>query len=178
MLFRSASDGVLPQPAGPDGLNGEFDTPVDPRYPTFVASNLSEALPGPFSPASASSTVRGFQSGGVSIARRLRLRGTAALEVGARSIGVFAHRLHAGVTATYYMADAMPGTNPDSLNEQFFGRVAQLGERRDLQHSAGAFEGVQLAPGLGERGAVLVQARERRRQAGQSIARLFGEQGD
>ena len=118
-----ASDGVLPQPAGPDGLNGEFDTPVDPRYPTFVASNLSEALPGPFSPASASSTVRGFQSGGVSIARRLRLRGTAALEVGARSIGVFAHRLHAGVTATYYMADAMPGTNPDSLNEQFFGRV-------------------------------------------------------
>jgi len=118
-----ATDGQVPVPAGPDGLNGEFDTPVDPRYPTFVASNLSEALPGPFSPASASSTVRGFQSGGVSIARRLKLRGTAAVEVSTRSIGVFAHRLHAGVTSTYYMADAMPGTNPDSLNAQFFGRV-------------------------------------------------------
>ncbi|WP_319453140.1 MULTISPECIES: NAD-dependent epimerase/dehydratase family protein [unclassified Mycobacterium] len=118
-----ATDGVTPAPAGPEGMNGEFDTPIDPRYPTFVASNLSEALPGPFSPASASSTVRGLRAGGVSIAERLRLRGTAAREVGTRSVGVFAHRLHAGVTSVYYMGDAMPGTNPDSLTEQFFGRV-------------------------------------------------------
>jgi nucleoside-diphosphate-sugar epimerase/phosphohistidine swiveling domain-containing protein len=120
---QPAADGLTPQPAGPDGLNGEFDTPVDPRFPTFVASNLSEALPGPFSPASASSTVRGFRSGGVSISERLRLRRTVRREVATRSIGVFGHRLHAGVTSVYYMAKVMPGTNPDSLIEQFFGRV-------------------------------------------------------
>ena len=41
-----AADGVAPVPAGPDGANGEFDTPVDPRFPAFIATNLSEALPG------------------------------------------------------------------------------------------------------------------------------------
>ncbi|MGH3557013.1 MAG: NAD-dependent epimerase/dehydratase family protein [Mycobacterium sp.] len=120
---ESAGDGVSPRLAGPDGLNGEFDTPIDPRFPTFVASNLSEALPGPFSPSSASATVRGQRTAGVSIAERLRLRGTPRREIEARSVGVFAHRLYAGVTSVYYMADAMPGTNPDSMIEQFFGRV-------------------------------------------------------
>jgi len=52
-----SDDGVKPIWAGAEGDNGEFDTPIDPRFPTFLATNLSEALPGPFSPASASATV-------------------------------------------------------------------------------------------------------------------------
>ena len=60
-----SNDGVKPNLAGPAGDNGEFDTPIDPRFPTFLATNLSEALPGPFSPASASATVRGLRAGGV-----------------------------------------------------------------------------------------------------------------
>ena len=67
-----ASDGVVPTLAGPDGGNGEFDTPIDPRFPAFVATNLSEALPGPFTPSSASVTVLGARAGGVTIARQLR----------------------------------------------------------------------------------------------------------
>ena len=67
-----ASDGVVPRLAGPEADNGEFDTPIDPRFPTFLATNLSEALPGPFSPSSASATVRGLRAGGVTIAERLR----------------------------------------------------------------------------------------------------------
>jgi len=120
------ADGVPLQPAGPDGLNGEFDSPVDPRFPTYVATNLSEALPGPFSPASASATVRGLRAGGVSIAERLRLPGVIGREVATRSIGTFAHRLYGGVTSTYFMATSMPGTKPDRLTEQFFGR--ELGD--------------------------------------------------
>ncbi len=120
---ESPADGVALHPAGPEGLNGEFDNPIDPRFPTFVATNLSEALPGPFSPASASATVRGLHAGGVSIAERLRLRGVIGRENASRSIGAFAHRLYGGVSAVYYMAESMPGTDPASLTDQFFGRV-------------------------------------------------------
>ncbi len=119
-------DGAAVHPAGPEGLVGEFDTPIDDRFPTFVASNLSEALPGPFSPASASSTIRGLRAGGVSIAERLRLPGVIGHEIATRSIGVFGHRVYGGVTSVYYMAESMLGTNPDSMIEQFFGR--ELGD--------------------------------------------------
>jgi nucleoside-diphosphate-sugar epimerase/phosphohistidine swiveling domain-containing protein len=123
---EAPADGVALHPAGPEGLNGEFDSPVDPRFPTFVATNLSEALPGPFSPAAASATVRGLRAGGVSIAERLRLPGVIGREIATRSIGTFGHRVYGGVTSVYYMARSMPGTNPDSLTDQFFGR--ELGE--------------------------------------------------
>ncbi|AEF37832.1 conserved hypothetical protein [Mycolicibacter sinensis] len=119
---EAPTDGVPLHAAGPEGLNGEFDSPVDPRFPTFVATNLSEALPGPFSPASESATVRGLRAGGVSISERLRLSGVVGREVATRSIGTFGHRLYGGVTSTYFMATSMPGTNPDGLTDQFFGR--------------------------------------------------------
>ncbi|BCP37157.1 hypothetical protein MINTMi198_25270 [Mycobacterium intracellulare M.i.198] len=67
-----SDDGVKPNLAGAAGDNGEFDTPIDPRFPTFLATNLSEALPGPFSPASASATVRGLRASAVCVAERLR----------------------------------------------------------------------------------------------------------
>jgi nucleoside-diphosphate-sugar epimerase/phosphohistidine swiveling domain-containing protein len=123
---EAPADGVPLHPAGPDGLNGEFDSPVDPRFPTYVASNLSEALPGPFSAASASATVRGLRAGGASIAERLRLPGIIGREIATRSVGTFAHRVYGGVTSVYYMATSMPGTNPDSMIDHFFGR--ELGD--------------------------------------------------
>ena len=33
-----AEDGVVPKLAGPQGDNGEFDTPIDPRFPTYLAT--------------------------------------------------------------------------------------------------------------------------------------------
>ena len=69
-----AVDGVVPRFAGPAGDNGEFDTPIDPRFPTYLATNLSEALPGPFSPSSASVTVRGLRAGGVAHRRAAAAR--------------------------------------------------------------------------------------------------------
>jgi nucleoside-diphosphate-sugar epimerase/phosphohistidine swiveling domain-containing protein len=155
-----SSDGLTPEPAGPDANNGEFDTPVDPRFPTYVASNLSEALPGPFSPSSASATVRGLRAGGASIAERLRLRGAARREMGARSVGIFGHRLYAGVTAVYYMAEAMPGTNPDSLIEQFFGRILGdtpvFGDERPPIHYGSLGERLSDLIGVGLTGAGLL----------------------
>ncbi|OBG69208.1 sugar epimerase family protein [Mycobacterium sp. E3305] len=116
-------DGVKPDWAGPAGDNGEFDTPIDPRFPTFLATNLSEALPGPFSPASASATVRGLRAGGVAIAERLRPGGVVQREIATRTVAVFAHRLYGAITSAHYMAETVPFAKPTTIvsNSGFFG---------------------------------------------------------
>ncbi|UQX09426.1 PEP-utilizing enzyme [Candidatus Mycobacterium methanotrophicum] len=118
-----AVDGTVPVLAGPQGGNGEFDTPIDPRFPTFLATNLSEALPGPFSPSSASVAVRGLRAAGVGIAERLRPGGLIQREIATRTVGVFAHRLYGGITAAYFMAETVPFVKPAAVisNSQFFG---------------------------------------------------------
>lgn len=118
-----AADGTAPVLAGPEGSNGEFDTPIDPRFPMFLATNLSEALPGPFSPSSASVAVRGLRAGGVGIAERLRPGGLVQREIATRTVGVFAHRLYGAITTAHFMAETVPFVKPESVvaNSQFFG---------------------------------------------------------
>ena len=123
----AAADGVVPRLAGPEGdsggFNGEFDTPIDPRFPTFLATNLSEALPGPFSPSSASVTVRGLRASGVGIAERLRPGGIVQREIAVRTVAVFAHRLYGAITAAHFMAETVPFVKPATVvsNSGFFG---------------------------------------------------------
>ena len=118
-----AADGTVPVLAGPEGGNGEFDTPIDPRFPTFAATNLSEALPGPFSPSSASVAVRGFRAGGVGIAERLRPGGLIQREIAMRTVAVFAHRLYGAITSAHFMAETVPFVKPATIvgNSGFFG---------------------------------------------------------
>jgi nucleoside-diphosphate-sugar epimerase/phosphohistidine swiveling domain-containing protein len=118
-----AADGVAPVLAGPDGANGEFDTPIDPRFPTFLATNLSEALPGPFSPSSASVTVQGLRGAGAVIAARLRPGGLIQREMATRTTGVFAHRLYGAITTAHFMAETVPFVKPATVirQSQFFG---------------------------------------------------------
>ncbi len=118
-----SDDGVVPRLAGPEGDNGEFDTPIDPRFPTYLATNLSEALPGPFSPSSASATVRGLRAGGVAIAERLRPGGIIQREIAMRTVAVFAHRLYGAITSAHFMAETVPFTKPATIvsNSGFFG---------------------------------------------------------
>jgi nucleoside-diphosphate-sugar epimerase/phosphohistidine swiveling domain-containing protein len=118
-----ADDGVVPRLAGPEEDNGEFDTPIDPRFPTFLATNLSEALPGPFSPSSASATVRGLRAGGVAIAERLRPGGIIQREIAMRTVAVFAHRLYGAITSAHFMAETVPFAKPATIvsNSGFFG---------------------------------------------------------
>ncbi|BBY20155.1 sugar epimerase family protein [Mycobacterium stomatepiae] len=135
----AADDGVPPRLAGPPGDNGEFDTPIDPRFPTFLATNLSEALPGPFSPASASATVRGLRAGGVTIAGRLRPGGMVQREIAMRTVAVFAHRLYGAITSAHFMAETVPFAKPSMIvsNSGFFGpSMASLpifGEQRPAE---------------------------------------------
>ena len=121
-----AADGVPPILAGPDGANGEFDTPIDPRFPTYLATNLSEALPGPFSPSSASVTVQGLRAAGAIIAARLRPGGLIQREMATRTVGVFAHRLYGAITTAHFMAETVPFVKPETVirQSQFFGPSA------------------------------------------------------
>jgi nucleoside-diphosphate-sugar epimerase/phosphohistidine swiveling domain-containing protein len=118
-----AADGAATEMAGPDGGNGEFDTPIDRRFPTYLATNLSEALPGPFSPSSASVTVKGLRASGAVIARRLRPGGLIQREMATRTVGVFAHRLYGAITTAHYMAEVVPFVKPGTVvrGSQFFG---------------------------------------------------------
>lgn len=118
-----SDDGVKPNLAGAAGDNGEFDTPIDPRFPTFLATNLSEALPGPFSPASASATVRGLRASAVCVAERLRPGGTIQREIAMRMVAVFAHRLYGAITTAHFMAETVPFVKPTTVvsNSGFFG---------------------------------------------------------
>ena len=118
-----SADGVVPRLAGPQKDNGEFDTPIDPRFPTFLATNLSEALPGPFSPSSASVTVRGLRAGGAAIAERLRPGGVVQREIAMRTVAVFAHRLYGAITSAHLMAETVPFAKPATIvsNSGFFG---------------------------------------------------------
>lgn len=131
-----AADGTIPVLAGPEGGNGEFDTPIDPRFPTFAATNLSEALPGPFSPSSVSVAVRGLRAGGVGIAERLRPGGLIQREIAMRTVAVFAHRLYGAITSAHFMAETVPFVKPATIvsNSGYFGpSVAALpifGEQR------------------------------------------------
>ncbi len=157
-----AEDGVAPRFVGPQGDNGEFDTPIDPRFPTFLATNLSEALPGPFSPSSASVTVRGLRAGGVRIAERLRPGGIIQREIAMRTVAVFAHRLYGAITSAHFMAETVPFAKPATIvsNSGFFGpSVASLpifGEQRLPSESSWARRQLRTVRNIGVCGVNLV----------------------
>lgn len=120
-----ADDGVEPVDAGMVAAMGEFDTPIDPRFPAFAATNLSEALPGPFTPSSASVTVRGTRAAGMVIAERLRPGGLVQREMATRTTGVFGHRLYAGMTSASFMAGSVPFVKPEIITTAFFGQTSE-----------------------------------------------------
>jgi nucleoside-diphosphate-sugar epimerase/phosphohistidine swiveling domain-containing protein len=157
-----AADGVPPVLVGPDGGNGEFDTPIDPRFPTYLATNLSEALPGPFSPSSASVTVKGLRAGGAIIAQRLRPGGLIQREMATRTIGVFGHRLYGAITTAHLMAEVVPFVKPETVirQSQFFGQsVAAMpvhGEQQLPRDSGGAGGPLRTVRNLGVFAANLV----------------------
>jgi nucleoside-diphosphate-sugar epimerase/phosphohistidine swiveling domain-containing protein len=150
-----AADGVSPVLAGPDGGNGEFDTPIDPRFPTYLATNLSEALPGPFSPSSASVTVRGLRASGAVIAGRLRPGGLIQREMATRTVGVFAHRLYGAMTTAHYMAEVVPFVKPETVvrQSQYFGPSAAAmpiyGDQQLPRESGGAAAPLRTIRDLG-----------------------------
>jgi nucleoside-diphosphate-sugar epimerase len=125
---QSPSDGEQLSSAAPDGMEGEFDDRIDPRFPVFSASSLAEALPGPLTPITLDVQMSGLRMAGEAMGRVLALGGVVADEWASRAIAVFGHRPYVGVSANIVAAAQLPGWNEHAVTRRALGEHPQVGE--------------------------------------------------
>jgi nucleoside-diphosphate-sugar epimerase len=114
--------------AAPEGLEGEFDDRIDPRFPVFSARSLSEALPGPLTPMTLDVQLSGLRLAGQAMGRVLALGGVVADEWASRAIAVFGHRPYVGVSANLVAATQLPGWDEQAVTRQALGERPQVSE--------------------------------------------------
>jgi nucleoside-diphosphate-sugar epimerase len=107
--------------AAPDGLEGEFDDRIDPRFPIFSAKGLADTLPGPLTPMTLDVQLSGLRMASRVMGQLLVLGGTVADEWWSRSIAVFGHRPYVGVSANVVAAGQLPGWNKHAIAQRAFG---------------------------------------------------------
>jgi nucleoside-diphosphate-sugar epimerase len=95
--------------AAPEGVEGEFDDRIDPRFPVFSATSLAEALPGPLTPMTLDVQLSGLRSASGVMGQVLALGGVVNDEWESRAIAVFGHRAYVGVSANAVAATQLPG---------------------------------------------------------------------
>ncbi|MET0452182.1 MAG: PEP-utilizing enzyme [Mycobacterium sp.] len=117
------ADGAPLAYSGPDDLRGEFDTPIDVRFPVYSQTNLAEALPGPSTALTIDVQGRALRGTTSAVAEMLGLPDVLRVE-SARLQAVHAHRMYVNGSGAYHVALAMPGSNPEAMAEQFTGSHA------------------------------------------------------
>ncbi len=122
------SDGERLSPATPEGLEGEFDDRIDPRFPVFSAGSLAEALPGPLTPITLDVQLSGLRMAGEAMGRVLALGGVVADEWASRAIAVFGHRPYVGVSANIVAATQLPGWTEQAVTQRALGERPQVTE--------------------------------------------------
>lgn len=95
--------------AAPEGIEGEFDDRIDPRFPVFAAAGLAEALPGPLTPITLDVQLSGLRTASRVMGQVLALGGVVDDEWASRAIAVFGHRAYVGVSANVAAATQLPG---------------------------------------------------------------------
>jgi hypothetical protein len=120
------SDGL--RSAAPDGLEGEFDDRIDPRFPVFSANGLAEALPGPLTPMTLDVQLSGLRTASRVMGQLLALGGVVADEWWSRSIAVFGHRPYAGVSANVVAAIQLPGWDEQAITRRALVDQPQVGD--------------------------------------------------
>jgi uncharacterized protein YbjT (DUF2867 family) len=115
------SDGTRLLPAAPDGLEGEFDDRIDPRFPVFSATALAEALPGPLTPMTLDVQLSGLRAANRVMSQVMASGDVVAGEWGSRAIAVFGHRPYIGVSASVIAAARLPGWDVDEVVQQSLG---------------------------------------------------------
>ncbi|BBX96517.1 NAD-dependent epimerase/dehydratase family protein [Mycobacterium lacus] len=139
--------------AAPDGMEGEFDDRIDPRFPVFSASSLAEALPGPLTPMTLDVQLSALRRAGQVMGRVLALGDVVADEWGSRAIAVFGHRPYVGVSANIVAAAQLPGWDERAVTQRALGEQPPIAELLP-------FGRPQLASGpLGSVAKVVVTAR-------------------
>jgi uncharacterized protein YbjT (DUF2867 family) len=117
------SDGL--QPAVPEGLEGEFDDRIDPRFPVFSAISLAQALPGPLTPITLDVQMSGLRAASRVMGQVLALGGVVGEEWASRAIAVFGHRPYVGVSANVVAATQLPGWDQQAVTEHALGEQQQ-----------------------------------------------------
>ena len=111
-------DGTGLLSAAPDGLEGEFDDRIDPRFPVFSAAPLAETLPGPLSPMTLDVQLAGLRAATRAMSQVMAAGEVVAGEWGSRAIAVFGHRPYVGVSASVIAAGQLPGWDAQEVVEE------------------------------------------------------------
>ncbi len=112
----------------PEGLEGEFDDRVDPRFPVFSTASLADALPGPLTPITLDVQCNGLRAAGQAMGRVLALGDVVAQEWASRAIAVFGHRPYVGVSANIVAAAQLPGWDEHAVALSTLGAEPPAGE--------------------------------------------------
>jgi len=123
-----APDGAELVPAAPEGVAGEFDALVDPRFPTYTATNTSEAFPGPLTPLSLELGFRSMRAGADITAHTIGIGEPLLSHLRYRATGMFGHSLYANLSIVNEMAQNMPGYDPEAYNGLLFGGAETAAE--------------------------------------------------
>ncbi|WP_066912604.1 NAD-dependent epimerase/dehydratase family protein, partial [Mycobacterium interjectum] len=114
--------------AAPEGMEGEFDDRIDPRFPVFSAAGLAEALPGPLTPMTLDVQLSGLRTASRVMGHVLALGGVVDDEWGSRAIAVFGHRAYIGVSANVVAAAQLPGWDQDAVARHALMDQPQVGD--------------------------------------------------
>ncbi|OBA57988.1 hypothetical protein A5647_22410 [Mycobacterium sp. 1100029.7] len=114
--------------AAPEGLEGEFDDRIDPRFPVFADTGLTEALPGPLTPISLDVQLSGLRAASRVTGQALTLGGVVDDEWGSRAIAVFGHRPYVGVSANVVAANQLLGWDDQALVQRTLVNQPQVGD--------------------------------------------------
>ncbi len=109
--------------ATPDGLEGEFDDRIDPRFPVFSAATLAQPLPGPLTPMTLDVQLEGLRAANRLISQVMAVDDVVAGEWGSRAIAVFGHRPYVGVSASVIAAGQLPGWDVDEAGQSLGARA-------------------------------------------------------
>lgn len=126
---RSTSGAALVH-AAPEEARGSLDTPIDPDYGTWTATNLSEAFPGPLTPLSLTLAIDTLRAGTDSISHLLGLEGPVAHEAAVRMVGSFGHHLYVNVDVARESVRDVPGMSQADVDAQYLGTTSD--DRRRL----------------------------------------------
>ncbi len=125
-LQRGPTDDPRLRSAAPEGLEGEFDDRIDPRYPLFSAAGLTEALPGPLTPMTLDVQLRGLRAASRAMAQVMTPGSPVAAEWVDRAIAVFGHRPYVAVSTGALAAGLLPGWNPQAFAERVLAGKAPM----------------------------------------------------
>jgi nucleoside-diphosphate-sugar epimerase len=141
--------------AASEGMEGEFDDRIDPRFPVFSATRLAEALPGPLTPITLDVQLSGLRTASRLMGQVLALGGVVSDEWASRAIAVFGHRAYVGVSANVVAATQLPGWDQRAVarhalvDQPQVGDVLPFGEPRLAEGALGAIaKGVVAARSL------------------------------